>query len=85
MERVIYWLDRHAEQRSQTWEQIAVFAGISRSSLYAIKRGSAPTLRTLGYVASYLGVDVCDLLAPIPGEGEPKAEATSGEPDDQRG
>ena len=77
LSRVVYWLDHHADERGQTWEQIAVFAGISRSSLYQIKRGSAPTLRTLGYVANYLGVDVRDLLAPTPEEKTPGLPATA--------
>lgn len=68
IKRVIHWLDHYAEKTGRTWEQIAVLAGISRSSLYALNRGSAPTLRTLAYVAAYLEVNVCDLLAPFEGE-----------------
>lgn len=67
--RVIYWLDHYSTKIDRTWEQVAVLAGISRSSLYALNRGSAPTLRTLAYVAAFLEIDVCDLLRPMPGEG----------------
>lgn len=65
VERAAYWIRRAATERTLSLDQIAIFAGVSRSSVVQMGKGRNPTLRTLASVAAYLGCEVRDLLRPI--------------------
>lgn len=66
VERAAYWIRKAATERTLSLDQIAIFAGVSRSSVVQMGKGRNPTLRTLASVAAYLGCEVRDLLRPIP-------------------
>lgn len=64
--RASYWVRRLADEREVTVDQLAVHSGISRGAIFNMRKGVPPTLKTLSHLALYFGVDVRDLLQPIP-------------------
>lgn len=70
VQRAAHWVRWHAEARGLTLDELAVYARISRSSVFNINGGRAPNLRTLAYVAAYLGIEIGELLKPIPEDGK---------------
>lgn len=68
--RADYWVRWHASRLGLSFDAFAVYAGVGRSSV-ADLRNRYPSLRTLSAIAAYLGVDVMDLLKPIP-DGDDK-------------
>lgn len=64
-QRAAYWVRRYAEERNLSLDKLAAFSGLGRNSVVELGK-RAPNLRTLANVAAYLGIDVRDLLKPIP-------------------
>lgn len=67
--RAVYWIRKAADDRGLNLDQLAVFSGLSRSSILQMGKNRQPTLRTLAAVAAYLDCEVADLLRPVPSEG----------------
>lgn len=71
--RAAWWVRWHAKERGISLDQLAVYSGLGRTSITEMKTRN-PSLRTLACVATFLGVDVRDLLQDIPkDEGSPSA------------
>ncbi len=63
------WFRHFAKARGRSINSIAREADLSQTVVYALLRGDGnPTLGTLTALANVLGVDVAQLLAPIPDE-----------------
>jgi len=65
--RAAYWVRHYAEASGQTLNHVADFARVSRQSFYDVLKGRRnPTLRTLALISRQVGVEVRDLVQPIP-------------------
>lgn len=65
--RAAYWIRHYAELSGQTLNHVADFARVSRQSFYdVLKKRRNPTLRTLALISRQVGVEVRDLVQPIP-------------------
>lgn len=67
--RAAWWCRHYARERGLSLDKLAAFSNVGRTSIVEMGRKRAPSLRTLSAVAAYLGVQVMDLLRPIPDEG----------------
>lgn len=66
--RAAWWCRHYARERGLSLDKLAAFSNVGRNSVVDMAN-RAPSLRTLSAVAAYLGVQVMDLLRPIPDEG----------------
>lgn len=81
--RAAYWVREHAQRRSLSLDQLAIYSGLSRSSILQMGKDRVPSLRTLCHIAAYLDIEVRDLLQPMPGEAAETPAAVEGDGDDQ--
>lgn len=69
LRRLSRWVRHFARARGLSINAVIRRADLSQTSVYAALRGeSNPTLSTLSALAAVLGVEVSQLLAPIPDE-----------------
>lgn len=78
--RAAYWLRWNAAERKLSLDQLAIFAGLNRATLYNVIGGTAPRLRTLSQFAAYLGIETYTLLLPIPDDAPELTDSST--PDD---
>lgn len=70
LRRFSYWVRHHADRRGLSINAVIRRADLSASGVYAALDGrSNPTLRTLVALAAVLGVELRELLQPIPDDG----------------
>lgn len=65
--RAAWWCRYYARERGLSLDKLAAFSNVGRNSVVDMAN-RAPTLRTLSAVAAYLGIEVMELLRPIPDE-----------------